>query len=49
MPKQESDDPIGIENNPAVVDTQTIDSPVQHTTDGKKIIYIFYPSIITMN
>ena len=49
MPKQESDDPIGIENDPAIVNTQTVDSLVQHTTDGKKIIYIFYPSAITMN
>ena len=49
MPEQESDDLVGIENHPTIVDTQTIDSPVQHTTDGKKIIYIFYPSIITMN
>ena len=42
MPEQESDDPIGIENDPTVVDTQTIYSPVQHTTDGKKIIYIYF-------
>ena len=41
-------DPIDIENNP-VVDTHTADSPVQHTTDGKKIIYPFYPSAIIMN
>ena len=40
--EQESDNPVGI-------DTQTVDSLVQHTTNGKKIIYIFYPSAITMN
>ena len=41
-------DPVGIENDP-IVDTQTIDSSVQHTTDGKKIIYLFYPSATIMN
>ena len=53
--EQESDsppienDPVGIENDPAIVDTQTVDSLVQHTTDGKKIIYLFYPSATIMN
>ena len=42
-------DSVSIENNPAVVDTQTVDSPVQDTTDGKKIIYLFYPSATIMN
>ena len=48
MQEQESDnlptknDPAGIENDPAIVDTQTVDSPVQHTTDGKKIICLVY-------
>ena len=55
MQEQESDslpienDPISIENGPIVVDTQTVDSLVQHTTDGKKIIYLFYPSTTIMN
>ena len=41
-------DHVDIEND-LVVDTHTADSPVQHTTDGKKIIYPFYPSAIIMN
>ena len=41
-------DPVDVENDP-VVDTHTADSLVQHTTDGKKIIYPFYPSAIIMN
>jgi len=55
MQEQESDsppidnDPIGVENDPAIVDTQTVDSLVQHITDGKKIIYPFYPSTTIMN
>ena len=55
MQEQESDsllienDPVSIENDSAIVDTQTVDSPVQHTTDGKKIIYPFYPFAIIMN
>ena len=54
MQEQESssppinDDPVGVEDDP-IVDTHTTDSPVQHTTDGKKIIYPFYPSAIIMN
>ena len=55
MQKQESDsppidnDPVGVENDLATIDTQTIDSLVQHTTDGKKIIYLFYPSATNVN
>ena len=55
MQEQESDslpiknDPISIKNDPTAVDTQTVDSSVQHTTDGKKIIYLFYPSATIMN
>ena len=55
MQEQESDgspidnDPVGVENDPTVVDTQTIDSLVQHTTYGKKITYLFYPSATIMN
>ena len=36
-------DPIDVENDP-VVDTHTADSPVQHTTDGKKVICLVYLS-----
>ena len=55
MQEQESDslpivnDPVSIENDPTVVDTQTVDSLAQHTIDGKKIIYPFYPSATIMN
>ena len=55
MQEQESDgspidnDPVGVENDPTAVDTQTVDSLVQHTTAGKKIIYSFYPSTTIMN
>ena len=41
-------DPIHVEDDP-VVDTHTSDSPVQHTTDGKKIIYPFCPSAVITN
>ena len=55
MQEQESDSPpidndlVGVENDPTAVDTETDDSPVQHTADGKKIIYLFYPSATIMN
>ena len=39
-PEKESDDPVGIDNDPAIVNTWTVNSLVQHITDGKKIIYI---------
>jgi len=54
MQKQESgsppidNDPVDVENDPTV-DTHTVDSPVQHTTDGKKIIYPFYLFAMIMN
>ena len=48
MQEQEFDGLL-IENNPAVADIQTIDSLVQHTTDGKKIICSAYFSTINMN
>ena len=48
-PKNPLNDPIGIEGDPVAVDTQTIDSPVWHTTDGKEIICSFYSSTIIMN
>ena len=55
MQEQESDsppidnDPASVQNDPTALDTQTVDSPVQHITDGKKIIYPFYPSTTIMN
>ena len=48
MQEQESDSLL-IENDLAVVDTQTVDSPVQHTTDGKKVICLVYFSATNMN
>ena len=41
-------DPISVECDLVVVDTQTIDSPVRHTTDGKEVICPFYSSVIIM-
>ena len=41
-------DTVDVEND-LVVNTHTADSLVQHTTDGKRIIYPFYPSAIIMN
>ena len=38
-----------VEDNPINVDTQAVNSPVQQTIDGKKIIYLFYPSATDMN
>ena len=38
-----------IENDPAVADIQTVDPPVQHTTDGKKVICLVYFSAKNMN
>ena len=55
MQEQESDsppidnDPISVENDPVAVDTQTDDSPVRHTTDGKKILCLVYFSTTNMN
>ena len=53
MQEQEPDsplnDPIGIEGDPIAVDTQTIDSPVQQTTDGKGVICSIYLSATNMN
>ena len=52
MQEQEPDsplnDPVGIEGDPVAVDTQTVDSPAQHATDGKEVICPFYPSAIIM-
>jgi len=53
MQGQEPDSPlsnhVGVEGGPVVVDTQTVDSPVQHTTGGKKTIHPFYPPALIMN
>ena len=48
MSEQESDSLL-IENDPAVADIQTVDSPVQHTTDGKKVICLVYFSTTNTN
>ena len=48
MQEQESNSLL-IKNDPAVDDTQTIDFPVQHTTDGKKVICLVYFSATNMN
>ena len=48
MQEQESDNLL-IENNPIVADIQTIDSLVQHTTDGKKVICLAHFSTTNMN
>ena len=48
MQEQESDSLL-IENDPTVADIQTVDFPVQHTTDGKKVICLVYFSATNMN
>ena len=51
--EQEPDSPlndhVGVEGDPVVVDTQTVDSPTQHATDGKEVICPFYFTTIIMN
>ena len=42
-------DLVGVEGDPIAIDTQTIDSLVWHTTDGKEVICPFYASAIIMN
>ena len=42
-------DPIGVEGDPIVVGTHTVDSLVRHTTNGNKIIHPFFPSAMIMN
>ena len=46
--EQKIDSP-SVEGDPIDVDTQTVNSPFQQTIDGKKIIYLFYPSTTNMN
>ena len=48
MQEQESDSLL-IENDPVVADIQTVDSLVQHTTGGKKVICLAYISTKNMN
>ena len=47
MQEQKIDHP-SVEDNPINVDTQDINSSVQQIIDGKKIIYLFYPSATDM-
>ena len=37
-PDSPLNNPVGVEGSLVAVDTQTIDSPVQQTTDGKEVI-----------
>ena len=49
-PMQEQEfDSLFIENDPTVADIQSVDSLVQHTTDGKKVICLVYFSTTNMN
>ena len=45
MQEQESDNLL-IENDPAAADIQTVDSPIQHITNGRKVRYSIYFSTI---
>ena len=51
MQEQELDSPLNdsVEGDPIAVDTQTVNSPTQHTTDGKDVICSFYSSATIMN
>ena len=35
-------DPTGAEGDPVSIDTQIVDSPVRHLTDGKEVICSIY-------
>ena len=48
MQEQESDNLL-IEKNPTVADIQIADSPVQHITNGKKVICLVHFSATNMN
>ena len=48
-PNSPLNDPIGIEGDLVVIDTQTIDSLAQHATNDKEVICPFYSSAIIMN
>ena len=39
--QEQEPDPIGIKGDPVAIDTQTVDSPARHTTDGKEVICPF--------
>ena len=53
MQDQEPDsplnDPVDIEGGPVAVNTQTVDSPVRQTTDGKGVICSIYLFVANMN
>ena len=40
-PNSPLDDPIDVEGHPVAIDTQIVDSPARHTTDGKEVICPF--------
>ena len=48
-PDSPLNDPIGVKGDPVVINTQTVDSPSQHATDGKEVMCPFYSSAIIMN
>ena len=48
-PDSPLNDPVGVEGDSIAVDTQTVDSPAQHATDGKEVICTSYSSTIVMN
>ena len=49
VPDSSLNDPINVEGDLVTVDTQTVNSLVWHTTDGKEVICSFYSSAIIMN
>ena len=48
-PDNPLNDPIGVEGGLVAVDTQTVDSPVRQTTNGKEVICLIYLSATNMN
>ena len=48
-PNNPLNDPVDIEGGLVAVNTQTVDSPVQQTTDGKGVICSIYLSAANMN
>jgi len=48
-PNNPLNDPVDIEGGLVAVNTQTVDSPVQQTTDGKGVICSIYLSTAIMN
>ena len=47
--QEQKSDSLPIKSDSTDVDTHTVEPPVQQTIDGKKIIYLFYPSATNMN